>query len=390
MITVEEARNSVRLNSLRLNSVKIAIEYSEGYVLAKDIYSTMSIPSFPQSSMDGFAIRLNNSEEVLPIQDELPAGSSKKLCLLNHFAIKVFTGGQVPEGADLVIQKEWVNYVEGGISVQQKQLENGANIRLPGSEIKKDELAIPAGIVLNSFQIAFLASMGITTIEVYRKPKVSLIITGNELIKPGEPLEEGKVYESNSFGLKACLQKEGIDQVSIFYAQDNLVDTEEKIQQALKVSDLVLLTGGVSVGDYDFVAKACVNQGVSILFHGVKQKPGKPLFLGSIGSQLIFGLPGNPASVLSCFQQYVLLAINQFTGKKEECPIFAKLNEPYEKKNSLCFFLKGYYKEGVVCILSQQASFQLSAFAKANCWIEMDEKKESFEALQLVRIHMFH
>ena len=390
MITVEEARNIVRLNSSRLNSVKIAIEYSEGYVLAKDIYSTIAIPSFPQSSMDGFAIRLNNNEELLPIQDELPAGSSKKLFLQNHFAVKVFTGGPVPESADLVIQKEWVNYVEGGITIQPKQLEKGANIRLPGSEIKKDQLAIPAGTLLNSFQIAFLASMGITTVEVYRKPKVSLIITGNELVKPGETLTEGKVFESNSFGLKACLQKEDIGQVSILYAMDTLEDTEEKIQQALNESDLVLLTGGVSVGDYDFVAKACVNQGVTILFHGVKQKPGKPLFLGSMGSQFIFGLPGNPASVLSCFQQYVLLAINLLTGKKEDNPVLAKLKEPYEKKNSLCFFLKGYYSEGVVSVLSQQASFQLSSFVKANCWIELDENKDNFEALQLVRFHMFH
>lgn len=389
MKKVEEAKNIVLANASLLNSVEVSLENATGYVLAEDIFSSIRIPAFPQSSMDGYAIRLKDKDALLPVQDELPAGSSKKITLLDHHAIRVFTGGPVPEGADVVVQKEWVVVAEGGIRINANHPEAGSNIRVPGLEIGVGELAIPAGTLINSFQVAFLASLGIITAEVYRKPVVSLIITGNELVQPGNQLMEGQVYESNSFGLKASLKKAGIDQVKISFAKDNLAETEDKIKTALEESDMVLLTGGVSVGDYDFVTGACLNQGVEPLFHGVKQKPGKPLFFGRKEKKLVFGLPGNPASVLSCYQQYVLPAICKVSGMKEAKQVFAQLSQSYEKKALLTFFLKGYVENGIVSILPAQASFQLSAFAEANCWVELDENISRFEKFQMVRIHLF-
>lgn len=389
MITVDEAKKKVIDNCCVLNMVEMAIENAVGFALAADIFSSINIPAFRQSSMDGYAIRLQDITETLSIQDELPAGTPRQIVLMPQQAIKVFTGGPVPEGADVVVQKELVTIQGNSIHVNTTDIEAGANIRMPGSEIGEGVLAIPKGTVITYMQVAYLASLGITTVQVFRKPSVAIIITGNELVQPGNPLLAGQLYESNSFGLRACLQKAGVNAIHINYAKDNLKEIEIKISEALTAHDIVLLTGGVSVGDYDFVSKACLNQGVQQQFHGVKQKPGKPLFFGTKGEKLIFGLPGNPASVLSCYQQYVLPAINHLSAVKEPRPLFAGLKQLFEKKAPLTFFLKGYYENGSVTILSAQASFQLSAFVTANCWVELDEAVNKFEEHQQVKIHMF-
>ena len=153
--------------------------------------------------------------------------------------------------------------------------------------------------------------------------------------------------------------------------------------------DMVLITGGVSVGDHDHVANACLNLGIQKHFHGVKQRPGKPLFFGTKENKWVFGLPGNPASVLSCFYQYVLPAIQILTGTSGAAPVKAKLAASFEKKVSLTFFLKGYVANGEVVVLDGQASFQLSSFVKANCWIELDETISFFEKGTEINIHQF-
>ena len=389
MITVGEAKHIVLSHCRILGPAEIAIEAAVGHALREDITSSINIPSFRQSSMDGYAIRLADKDNTLPIRDELPAGTSKQISLLPGSAIKVFTGGPVPDGADVVVQKEKVTVSENAIRMNAPELEAGTNIRMPGTEIRKGETAIPSGTVIHSMHIGFMASLGITKVTVIRKPSVAIIITGNEVVQPGNPLQPGQVYESNSFGLKACLQQLHVNCIDISYAKDDLSETEKKIAAALAEHDIVLITGGVSVGDYDHVTKACINLGIQEHFHGVKQRPGKPLFFGTKENKPVFGLPGNPASVLSCFYQYVLPAIHVMSGTAMPLPVKAKLKEPFEKKIPLSFFLKGYFADGEVAVLSGQASFQLSAFVRANCWIELDEKLTDFEKGKEVSIHLF-
>ena len=389
MVTVNEARQIVISQSRIQNVVERDMDRSVGYAVAEDIVSAVEIPSFPQSSMDGYAIRLADKDRLLPIQDELPAGTPKQISLASFCCIKVFTGGPVPDGADTVVQKEKV-IVEGeSIRINAPDLEAGANIRLPGTEIKKGRMAIPAGTFIRPMHIGFMASLGIEKISVIRKPSVAIIITGNEVVQPGNVLAPGQIYESNSFSLKACLQQLQIDQVDTSYAKDDLAETEKKIALALTNHDLVLITGGVSVGDHDHVANACMNLGIQKQFHGVKQRPGKPLLFGTKENKLIFGLPGNPASVMSCFYQYVLPAIHILSGTPMPLPVKANLAASFEKKASLCFFLKGCVTNGEVVVLEGQASFQLSPFVYANCWIELPETKTIFEKGEEVNIHPF-
>ena len=394
MITVQEARSIIWNHAGLLNAIEIAADQCLGYVLSEDIISAVDVPCFWQSSMDGYALESQHINHSLPVQDELPAGSSRKIHLKPYHAVKVFTGGPVPDGADIVVQREWIEQAADGTifihpqKITDHQIAPGLNIRKPGSDIGIGYPAIAAGTKMNAAQIALLASLGITRVKVYRKPVVAIVITGNELVVPGSPLEYGQVYESNSFGLKAALESAGVAEVNISYAKDELNETAARLNHAVSTADIVLLTGGVSVGEYDFVSGACVKEGVELLFHGVKQRPGKPLLFGRKGEKLIFGLPGNPSSVLSCYQQYVLPAILKLSGRKEPQPVLAKLGQAYEKKGVLGVFLKGYLKNGVVHILPAQASYQLSAFAAANCWIELDESISFFDEMQLVPVHL--
>jgi len=390
MKTVHEARQIVGENALPLGSILHPVATAAGYVLSAPVYSPVSVPGFMQSSMDGYAIRVQDAGLVLPVQDELPAGTTRQVQLKAEQAIRVFTGGPVPEGADAIVQKEWVMATDAGICIAEPEhVVAGAHIRMPGADIQAGDLALPEGTLLHPYMISYLAGLGITQVEIYRRPKLSLVITGNELIEPGLSLEYGQVYESNSYGLTAALKQAGAEAVLQWRAKDALDETEKAIAAALQQSDVLLLTGGVSVGEYDYVVQACLTQGVELLFHGVKQRPGKPLFFGRKGQQLVFGLPGNPASVLSCYQQYVLPALHRITGRKTVPPQMAQLTHAYEKKGSLTVFLKGHYEAGIVTVLPAQASFQLSAFATANCWIELDETRNDFAALQQVPVHFF-
>ncbi len=394
MKSVKEAKQIILENAVRLQSIVLNLNEALGYTVSDSIFSPLQMPNFRQSSMDGYAIRFEDMQNTLIVQDELPAGTAKEIKLKEGHAVKVFTGGPIPDDADMVVQKEWVNVCENKISIDTEKInknfiQTGLNIREPGSAIKKNELAIAKDTVLNSFQISLLASLGLTKIAVYKKPNIAIIITGNELVQPGNSLLKGQVYESNSFGLKAALKSVGIESVNIFFAKDNFAETVDCIQHVLAWADMVLLTGGVSVGDYDFVASACASVGIETLFHGVLQKPGKPLFLGKINSRLVFGLPGNPASVLSCFQQYVLPALALLTGKLPPSPQMIPLQHSFEKKAGLSFFLKAYENNGRVSVLPAQASFQLSAFAQANCWVELEESVTVVEENTPVPIYRF-
>jgi len=390
MISVAEARNRIHANSGPLDPIILPIEQAVDHVLVADLHSPVNIPGFRQSSMDGFAIQLNDLHQELIIQDELPAGSFKQLFLESGATIKVFTGGLVPDGADTIVQKEWVEILEGSIRILPNPVEEGMHIRLPGSEIAENNLALSAGTIITASMVGFIASMGFAAVKVYRKPKIAIVITGNELVSPGNPLLLGQVYESNSFALRALLSEHGIQHVQVFYAKDYLQETAYNLSEAIQSNDLVLLTGGVSVGDYDFVVQACLQEGIEQVFHKVAQKPGKPLFFGVKDEKLVFGLPGNPASVMSCFRQYVMPAIQIMSGKTVEEPIWGKLKHSYDKPSSLCFFLKARVENGIVSILGGQASYQQNSFVEANCWVELDGPEQQYEQFSMVKLHPFH
>ena len=391
MIPVDEARKLILENTNILPAVWLPLQKALGLVSAADIFSTIDIPSYPQSSMDGYAISFAGwqKNKTLTIEGESAAGMSESITLMPEKAVRIFTGAPVPSGADTVVMQEKTKIENGLLIIDDNKLETGLNVRPKGSEIRDGELALSKNSILSPAAIGFLASIGDTEVNVYPSPRVSIIITGNELQQPGEPLQYGQVYDSNSFALKFALQQAGIHYIYVLYAEDKLDILSGALNSALHQSDVVLLTGGASVGDYDFVTQAADDCGVETIFHKIKQRPGKPLFFGKRGNKIVFGLPGNPASVLTCFYEYVAPTLAQMSKKIFKLQnINVPLAKAFKKTAGLTHFLKGYYNGETVTALHAQESYRLSSFAQANCLVQINEDTTECKEGELVEIHL--
>jgi molybdopterin molybdotransferase len=389
MISVSEAKNIIQENVERLSPVYLSLEQSAGLILAKDIYAPVSIPAFPQSGMDGYAIAFSSIGKPIAMAGEQAAGANLHTQLKPGTAIRIFTGAVVPEGANTVVIQEKSKVVDGFLQIEDDKLKQGDNVRLPGTEIAKGALALSAGTRLTPPAIGFLAGMGIDLVEVIPNPRVSIIVTGNELQNPGTTPEYGKVYESNSFALIAALKQLHINDIEVYKSADDINILTMTLNEALSKSDIVLMTGGVSVGEYDFTVTASENCGVQKVFHKIKQKPGKPIFFGRKDEKLFFGLPGNPASVLTCFYEYVLIALEKMTEKKLQLKIKqALISSSYKKPTGITHFLKGIFDGTQVFLPEGQESYKLNSFARANCLVMIPESVTEVQAGEKVEIHL--
>ncbi len=391
MISVTEAKKIVRENITPLLPVRLSVGEAGGMVLAEDVYAATDIPAFPQSSMDGYALSYDGWQlhKKLKIEGEIAAGTNDKIVLAQQNAVRIFTGAAVPPGADTVVMQEKVITENGHLIIEDENLRRGTNVRPKGSEIKAGELALPGETWLSPAAIGFLAGIGTTEVTVYPKPVISIIITGNELQEPGRPLQYGQVYESNSFTLKAVLEQAHLSTIKIYRVGDKPEAVTNILEKALQETDIVLLTGGISVGDYDFVLQAAGACGVRQLFHKVKQRPGKPLYFGKKQNKPVFGLPGNPSSVLSCFYNYVLPALEQMSKHSLSLQtIQVSLAKAISKSAGLTHFLKGFYDGHTVIPLDAQESYRLSSFARANCLVQVNEETTECKEGETVTIHL--
>ena len=391
MISVQEAKEIVLKNVSTLEAVEVSLSGAAGLTLAADVFAIADIPAFPQSSMDGYALSFNawSGSNELIIEGEVAAGNSSSLKLSANKAARIFTGAAVPSGADTVVMQEKTRNVNGRLIIEDEKLKLGTNVRPQGSEIKRGGLALAKGTVLSPAAIGFLAGIGINSVSVYRNPRVTIIVTGNELQQPGNPLQYGQVYESNSYSLTAAFQLFNIDDVRVKQVSDDPSRLMIALQQALEDSDMVLLTGGVSVGDYDFVTQAAQACGIEKLFHKVKQRPGKPLYFGKKGNKVVFGLPGNPSSVLTCYYMYVIPAMEQLTNRRLGLRTTqTQLGKSYQKDAGLTHFLKGHYNGNTATPLHAQESYRMQSFAHANCIIQIDEDITEIKEGSVVEIYL--
>ena len=392
MISVSEAKNLVLESAELLGIQAISLYDSTGFTLAEDIFSNIDVPSFNQSAMDGYGLKFEDLKETksLSIIGKIPAGVFPDFKVAPNSAVRIFTGSQIPEGCDTVVVQEKVTVNSNQLFVNDEQLKKGMNIRLKGSQTKKGNLALKAGTKITPGASGFLAGLGFNEVKVFKTPKVCIINTGNELIKPGQSNEPSKVYESNSYSLNAALSEFNIKPQTIICIDDDEGTITESIKNNLSECDILIISGGVSVGDYDFVAKALDNCGVKCIFHKVKQKPGKPLYFGKINNTLIFGLPGNPAATLTCFYEYIMPAIKKMMGYNadSETKVCLPLTTSFVKKAGLTFFIKGKVVSNGVTPLNAQESYQMSSFAFADCIIQLDEDRTEYSEGDLVEVHL--
>lgn len=391
MISVAEAKKIIHDHTTSLTPQTMQLKDAAGLVLAEDCFASTDIPGFPQSAMDGYAFAFDSwKKQPLRLQGEIPAGRGDVLSLDAGTAIRIFTGAVVPENADTVVMQEKTRVENGQLIIEDDLLEKGGNVRPKGSEMTAGALAIPKGHVLTPASVGFLAGLGIHEVSVYPKPKISIVVTGSELQQPGQPLAFGQVYESNSYTLRSALQLLHLQPEHVVYAIDDLSELQKTLQTGLETSDVLLITGGVSVGDYDFVSKALENCGVEKQFHKIKQKPGKPLFFGTLGNKLVFGLPGNPSSVLTCFYEYVWPALEQFMQMPRSRIITRELPlaQGYTKKPGLTHFLKGLLLNEAVIPLDAQESYRMRSFATADCFIVLEETGTEYHTDDIVTVHI--
>jgi molybdenum cofactor synthesis domain len=391
LISIEEARKLISEHAKPIGETFQDVIQSLGCVISEDIFSPIDIPSFTNSAMDGYAI---NTETIkffparLKVIGEIRAGDSKKIKLKEGQAIKIFTGAPVPDGADAVVEKELVK-VDGDYIIVDKEIKKGRNIRLKGEEIKKGEKVIDKGTIITPAVAGFLSALGIKRVKVFRKPKVSVIITGGEIIRPGRKLKYGKVYDSNSVSLQLALKENRIEDIRLKFSEDNLAKLRKIFREEIRKSDILIFSGGISAGDYDYVRDLMEEEKVEKIFYKVKQKPGKPLFFGKKGNKFIFALPGNPAAVLVCFYEYVLPFIKgcmnypSIFPKEEE----KKLFEDVENKSDRLNFMRGKIIGEEVKIFEHQDSYMLSSFAKCDCLVLIPPSKKITKG-EKVKVHI--
>lgn len=373
MISVEKAIQFVLSQRPVLKKSIVKIQDSLGLILAKDIYTSISLPSFRQSAMDGYAIC--GIHNTYTLTTEIQAGKSSDIKMKDGEAIRIFTGAAVPTTATAVIMQEKVIADNKSITISDDVIE-GKNIRPIGEQIQEGQLIFKKGEMITPGSIGLLASMGISEIEVYTKPSISLSSTGNELKPLNEKLEYGEIYESNSYTLIAAAKEKGFDINSKSVLKDTYEETKSGIEKLLIANDVILISGGISVGDYDFVGKALIDLGVEEIFYKVKQKPGKPLFFGKKGDKFVFALPGNPAAALTCFYVYVLPLLRKIKGEENGMleSFSIPISHDFIKKGNRATFLKSKIENGQVTLLDGQASSMIYSYSQSNALVFLPEE----------------
>ncbi len=403
MITFEKAIEKILKHTHRLPAITISLSESLGYVLAEKIKTKEPLPRFDSSAVDGYAVRIEdfNSDSkksltTLPVIGEVKSGDTIIPILRKGFAIKIFTGAVVPRNAAAVVMQENTKEKNHAVKILRKP-RKGENIRRAGEEFVKGGTVIEQGTHITPPVIGLLASMGYTKIRVHRKPKVGLIVTGNELKSLNSKLRLGEIYDSNSDALSACLTSLGIKPLVVMRTKDNKKSIRLALSKAIQLSDVIISIGGVSVGEYDFVKEVLLELGVKKIFWKVAIKPGKPNFFGIKGKKLIFGLPGNPVAALVSFHQLVKPAINKLVGLENENKFVstAKLQAALRKNQGRLEFVRGIFSrnsdgELIVTPTKGQDSHILSGLTNANCLINFPKddnhlKKGSSVEVELLR-----
>ena len=326
LIPIAEARGRV-LDAVRaLPAEPVALGEALGRVLAEDVSSDISVPPFDSSAMDGYAVVAGEGGE-LELIGEARAGHPAQVAVRPGATIAISTGGAVPEGATAVVPVERTERVDGGVRVPAT--EPDANIRRAGEDIAAGDLVLPHGTVLTPAAIGVAASVGRSSVSCARRPRVALLLTGDELTDPGEPLGPGGIYSSNGYALAGQVTQEGAELVASERVADSADATRAALGAALDAADVVVVSGGVSVGPHDHVKGALAALGVEERFWGVRLRPGKPTWFGMRGDTLAFGLPGNPVSAMVTFQLFARPALAALQGADPDATrTTAALDEP--------------------------------------------------------------
>jgi molybdopterin molybdotransferase len=391
MITIEKALEIIRLNVEPLEKEEVDLSNVLGRVLGEDIFSDVNVPPFNKSAMDGYACRKADLPGPLKVMEEIPAGKSPTKKIITGCCAKIMTGAEVPQGADTVIMKEFVEVTEGGTVMHLK--EGGkSNICLLGEDIKEGDKILSAGTLIKAEHIAVLAGGGCSKVNVYKQPTVGIIATGSELVEPSVYPAKGQIRNSNGPQMVAQLVEMGLNVNYYGIVKDTLKDTHLSVSKAIEKNDVVILSGGVSVGDYDFVPQVLEEMGFEFLTTEISAKPGKHTLFARKGNKYVLGLPGNPVS------SYVQLII---TGKEllyglqgysyKPLRMRVRMSSPFgrRKTNRYEFVPVNINDKGEAELLSYHGSAHVHSLVFANALMEIPEGINKIEEGELVYVRPF-
>ncbi|MBI3247613.1 MAG: molybdopterin molybdotransferase MoeA [Deltaproteobacteria bacterium] len=347
MISVHDALSLILDTVTPLAGERIGLLDAVGRVLLEDIRSEREVPPFANSAMDGYAVREEDLHDITPdvpaaleVLEVIQAGAVPHHTVTSGAASKIMTGAVMPPGADTVIRVEDTEEHAGRVWIKRGE-RAGAHVRASGEDIRRGQTVLEKGRVLRPADIGLLASVGRGFVLVRQRPRVAILSTGNELVEIDEPLHPGQIVNSNAYTLAAAVQELGGQPVPLPIARDTLGEIRAALNEAVR-HDVVLSTGGVSVGDFDFVKEAMDELGIRRLFWQVAQKPGKPLTFGLLRERPYFGLPGNPVSALVCFYLYAQPALARMMGHEKPFPpvVSATVGEDIAKAKGLTEFVR--------------------------------------------------
>jgi molybdopterin molybdotransferase len=329
LISIEEARERVLEAVARLPAEPVPLSGALGRVLAEEVVAGLDVPPFRNSAMDGYAVVAGTAAE-LPVVGESRAGRPFEGALEAGQAARISTGAAVPDGADAVVPVEQAESADGVVRIPD--VEPGANVREPGEDVHRGQAVLAPGARLGPAEVAVAASVGRTELSCTARPKVAVLVTGDELAEPGAELGPGEIYSSNGWALAGLVERAGAELALRETVRDDEEHTRDAIGRALDAADVVCVSGGVSVGEHDHVKGALAELGVDERFWGVKLRPGKPTWFGTRGDVLAFGLPGNPVSAMVTFVLFARPALLAMQGAAPGATRGeAELAEPLER-----------------------------------------------------------
>jgi molybdopterin molybdotransferase len=384
MIEFEKALDLIIENCRTMPEIELPVHECLGYVCSEDLYAKLDMPPFDKSSMDGYAFKWKEGQTEYINDGIIAAGEPSNEPLEEGHCIAIMTGAPLPFGADTVIPVE-ITEKDGENIIFTHLAKKCSNVSYKAEDIKKDSLILKKGSRIRTQDIALIVASGFSAVKIYEFPEVAILNTGSEIIEPGQPLKYGQIYNSNGTMLSVMAQKIGINAEYLGIANDDEKSLKTMLSIGLK-SDILLISGGVSMGEFDLVPKVLLSLGVKQIFHKVGIKPGKPVFFGRTDKCLVFGLPGNPLSNFVGFELFVKTAVRKMTGLQEIFPAFSEgtIKGLFIHKGDRINFYPAIYKiengQATVYPVHSNGSADITSLSKANCFLIGEIGKKEYNA----------